>query len=87
MVIFETEILNFSEEEFSKTAQIQFVNDFAADNLELNRNELEFKSNAMTMKDKLSSIDHLNIWVRSKVAESFSFESTFDRLFFDPFYS
>ena len=70
MAIFETEILNFSEEKFSKTAQIQFVNDFAADNLELNRNELEFKANAMTMKDKLSSIDHLNIWVWSKVAES-----------------
>ena len=61
--------MNFSDENFAKTAQIQFVNDFAdftKKNAEFDRNDLELESNAATLR--LRSIDNLNIWVRSKVA-------------------
>ena len=52
----------FSDEKYSKTAQVQFVNDFALQNLKSIGDELEEKLKQFSF-EKLKSVDALNILV------------------------
>ena len=51
-----------SDEKYSKTAQVQFVNDFALQNLKSIGDEIEEKLKQFSF-EKLKSVDELNILV------------------------
>ena len=70
MVFFEFIITNtkFSDVKYSKTAQVQFVNDFAMQNLKSIGDDLEEKLKQFSF-EKLKSIDEFNIFVDTNQKE------------------